>query len=654
MSGVPSNFTEALSNARDLARQGQRDQAIRQLELILSAAPGEVNSLCLLGSLRAEQDRIGEALDLLQQATRAAPDFDTAWIELARVQRYAEQKDAAISSLQALTRRAPNHSLAWRLLGDALCEHGRYPEGRAAFARAANTDPHRPAMADAIQAMNAGRDEAAVTALRAIRQADPSHVYSALALASLALDRGRVPEADQALSDARALTTHLDPVWRLTTRLHFQRSDYRRAEAAAQRLVAIAPDIAGSWAMLGDVKAWGLRNAEAVSALEKALELDPSHAQVWMALGHAFKAAGRREDSEKAYHEAIKLDPALGEAWWSLADLKTYTFAAGELGAVRRGAAAPDGSPFNRAGFQFALGKALEDQQEFDAAFDAYGAGNALKHATDPFDIDAFEAHCAATKALFSDGLPARIPGAAPWTPIFIVGLPRAGSTLLEQILASHTQVEATAELPHMVDMARDLRDQVSYPDALATLGEEAFADIGGRYLYDTEPFRGSSTYFIDKTPNNFAHAGLIARALPNAIIIDARRDPRDCGVSAWKQNFARGQTFSNDLEILARYYRAYADLMDHFAATSPGRIIKVQYEDVVEDAEAQIRTLLDACGLPFEDACLRFWETRRPINTPSAEQVRQPVYARSIGSWRRFESRLGPFLDALGDRAEG
>ncbi|MEQ8433317.1 MAG: sulfotransferase [Oceanicaulis sp.] len=622
--------------------------------LILAAVPGEVNALCLLGSLRAEQDRIEEAVDLLSQATKAAPDFDTAWIELARVQRYADRHEAAISTLQALTRRAPDHSRAWRLLGDALCELGRYGEGRAAFARAAACDPHRPAMAEAIQALNAGRTEAAADALRVIRRSDPEHVYSALALASIALETGRLKEADECLAVARSLTTHLDAVWRLTARLHFQRSDYRRAEAAAKRLVEVAPDIALSWAMLGDVKAWGLRTGEAVSAFEKALELDPEQAQVWMGLGHAFKAVGRRDESEAAYHEALKRNSALGEAWWSLADLKTYTFSSTELEVLRSGGASAGGSAFDRAGFQFALGKALEDQGEFDAAFEAYEAGNALKHGADPFNIDAFEAQCAATKALFAAGLPARVPGAAPSTPIFIVGLPRAGSTLLEQILASHSQVEATAELPHMVDLARGLRDQLGYPDALAKLNEDAFADIGARYLYETEPFRGAHPYFIDKTPNNFAHAGLIARALPNAIIIDARRDPCDCGVSAWKQNFASGQTFSNNLEVLARYYLAYADLMDHLSASSPGRIITVQYEDVVEDAEAQIRSLLEACGLPFEDACLRFWETRRPINTPSAEQVRQPVYSRSVGSWRRFEARLGPFLDALGDRAEG
>lgn len=654
MSLAQSNLEEAIANARDLSRQGRRDLAIEQLELILSAAPGEVNALCLLGSLRAEQDRIREAIDLLTQATKAAPDFDSAWIELARVQRYADQYEAAISTLQALTGRTPGHSRAWRMLGDALCEQGRLEDGRAAFARAAETDPHRPAMSEAIQTLNAGRAEEAASALRAIRRGDPEHVYSALALASIALESGRFKEADECLADARALTTHLDPVWRLTTRLHFQRSDYRRAEAAAQRLVEVAPDLAGSWVMLGDVKAWGLKTQDAVSAFEKSLELDPRQAQVWMVLGHAFKAAGRRGDSEAAYHEALKREPGLGEAWWSLADLKTYTFSAAEIEALRRGAGAADVSSFDRAGFQFALGKALEDHAEFDAAFDAYAAGNALKRDAAPFDIEAFEAQCAATKAMFSDGLPARVPGAGPATPIFIVGLPRAGSTLLEQILASHSLVQGTAELPHMVDLARMLADQLGYPDALAKLNEEAFADIGARYLYETEPFRGAAAYFIDKTPNNFAHAGLIARALPHAIIIDARRDPRDCGVSAWKQNFASGQAFSNDFNYLARYYRAYADLMDHLSAVSPGRIIKVRYEDMVEDAEVQIRALLEACGLPFEEACLRFWETRRSINTPSAEQVRQPIYTKGVGSWRRFEARLGPFLDALGDRAEG
>ena len=648
-----ANLREAILTARRWLESGRHDLAERQQQAILDVVPHEVNALFLLGALRAEQGRPEEAESLLRNASRAAPDFAPPALELARLQRRSGRLDDAIGTLEALTARAPGHSFAWAWLGDALSEAGRFEAARTAFRRWAETDPCREEIARSIEAQRAGRRDEAERVLRGVLERDPHHVYSLVTLATIALDTGRVEEAEPLLERARRVLPHLDTVWRTLARLHFERSDYARAEAAARRTVEIAPDLASSWTLLGDVQAWGWRPEAARASFERALAINANQPQVWMSFGHALKTLGEREESEAAYREATRRDPRLGEAYWSLADLKTYRFSEDEIEAMERRLSDGAVTPVNRAGFHFALGKALEDRERYEESFDHYAAGNAIRARLEPFDTAGFERLCDRLKQAFAHALPERAPADGRPTPIFIVGLPRSGSTLIEQILASHSEVEGTMELPHMLTYVRELTARGGYPDALDTMGEAEFQALGRRYLDETAVFRGDAPYFVDKLPNNFTQIGLIARALPHAVIIDARRDALDCCVSAFKQNFIRGQNFTYDLAALGRYYRAYAGLMEHWDAIAPGRVIKMRYEDMVADSETRIRVLLDACGLEFEAACLRFHETRRAVRTASAEQVRQPIYARSVGNWRRFEPRLGPLIEALGDLAE-
>jgi tetratricopeptide (TPR) repeat protein len=641
---------EAFENARALLAARRPARAIEQLLAILEAQPDEVNALCLLGTLRCEQGQVDEAIALLKRAHAAAPGFHQAGLELARVLRIADRLDEAIAVLEALTRRVPDLSAAWLQLGDALCQNRRFSEGRAAFRKAAETDPHRAKVASAIKALTQLRQRDAEETLRSILVDEPNHVHATIGLATLALDAGVTADAERLLEHARRLSPHSDVVWRNIARLHNERADFDAAIKAANRAVEVGPDQADSWSMLGSVQASGLRPAEARISYEKAIELKPGQPRVWLSLGHVLKTIGARDQSEAAYQKAIDQDAGLGEAYWSLADLKTYRFDDAQIERMQAGAAREDLAIADRAGFLFALGKAFEDRASFEEAFTHYARGNALKSAAEPYDMDGFLGVIEKLKARADRTDYKRRPATTGPTPIFIVGLPRSGSTLLEQILASHSQVEGTMELPQILNYVREMAAGPGYPEALDALDEAGFQALGQRYLDETASYHGDAPYFIDKMPNNFLHIGLIVRALPQAIVIDARRDPRDSCFSIFKQNFARGQLFSYDLDVLGRYSLAYTDLMAHWSTLLPGRILRMQYEDVVANSDTEIARLLEHCGLPFEPACLRFYENDRAVRTASSEQVRQPIYSSSVGHWKHFERQLQPLISALGE----
>ncbi len=633
-------------------RERKVEPAIRQLREILREHPDEVNSLRLLGAIRLAQGDTEAAIEHLSRAVALAPGFIQAVLDLARAFRKGGRLDETIDCLQACCALAADNSEAWESLGDALVERGDVLAGRDAFRRAAAVDPHRRAIATALDALRHGRRKAAEQAFRGILRQRPDHVAALVGLANLALDANAVDDAERLLRHALKTAPNMDTVWRGLARVHSERADYNGAEAAAERALALAPDNPDCWTMLGTVQAWGLRPERARTSFERALELKPDQPRVALSLGHVLKTIGDRTACERAYRRAAELDPGLGEAWWSLADLKTYLFDDAEIERLKSGIEMHHPDPAQRAAFHFALGKALEDRGDHDDAFSQYAAGNSIKHANDPFDTAALTDRCRRIAAVCTtEFLSARTPdGPAAATPIFIVGLPRSGSTLLEQILASHSAVQGTMELPQIQNYTRELDARGGYPEVLNAMQPAELVALGRRYLRETDPYRGGAKRFIDKMPNNFFHLGLIHLMLPGAVFIDARRNPLDCCCSLFKQNFARGQTFSYHLEVLGAYYRDYLALMRHWETVLPGRVLRVQYESLVDDTEGQVRRLLGHCGLPFEEACLRFYETRRPVRTASAEQVRQPINRSGIDSWRRFAAHVEPLEDALGD----
>jgi Tfp pilus assembly protein PilF len=515
-----------------------------------------------------------------------------------------------------------------------------------------------PRLRKAAIAMNRNDIPRAEQLLKAHLYEAPTDVPAIRMLAEIAMRCGRDEDAQNLLERALELAPSFQPArYQLAILLH-RRNDPSRALAEIEGLLALNPRNP-AYRNLAAVILSRVGEYERSSRLYADLTKEyPDNSKVWLSYGHVLKTEGRTDESVAAYRRAIACEPSFGEAYWSLANLKTFRFGEADLAAMRAGIAAESTAHEDRLHLHFALGKALEDAGQYAASFEQYAKGNALYRTKNRYDADLNTKRIERLKSVFTGEFFASRVGVG-WPdpgPIFIIGMPRAGSTLLEQILSSHSAVEGTTELPEMTTMARDLRalaeseDIGAYADVLAAMSPEALRDLGERYITRTLVHRKTNRpHFIDKMPNNFLHVAMIHLALPNSKIIDARRHPMACCFSNFKQHYAKGQRFSYDLSDMGRFYRDYVGLMAHFDAVLPGRIHRVFYERLVEDTETEVRRLLDYCGLPFEPECLRFFENERPVRTASSEQVRQPIYREGIEHWRRYESWLDPLKAALG-----
>ncbi|HEX9473667.1 MAG TPA: sulfotransferase [Steroidobacteraceae bacterium] len=651
-----ATFEEGLHQAHAALRSGRAATAERCLRALEARAPGEVNCLWLLGAALLAQEKIPESIVTLEGVLRRAPDFAHARVDLSRAYRCAGQAQRAREEVRHVLEKEPLHSLAWLAYGDALVDLEQYADARVAFERARLSDPQRRRVEEATAALVAEDRKTSERLFRAILQTDPSHVAALCGLAALSLAADRAEDAERLLRHALKQCACHPLTWRGLVQALLALGRLTEAEAGARRLTRIEPENPQSWITIGSVATRLMRQEEALEAYEQAAQLKPGEVRLRMSIGHIHKTLGRRQDSESAYKAALAMAPGYAEAYWSLADLKNYLFSDAEIATMQQLLASEKTERPAAAQLNFALGKALEQRQHYADAFGYYARGNALRRLDAPFDVGQFERRTARIRAFFDATFFARHAGSGDPSPapIFIVGLPRSGSTLVEQILASHSRVEGTMELPNIITITHQFDDMVAgrdgYPETVGTAPAGLFAALGGRYLGETAPLRTGRERFTDKLPNNFSHVGLIHAILPHATIIDARRHPMDSCFSVYKQHFAEGQTFSYDLEDLGRYYRCYLSLMDHWDALLPGKVLRFQYEDLVRDPEPNIRRLLDHCRLPFEAACLSFHETRRSVRTASAEQVRQPLYSSGVGYWRHFAAELEPLRRALGD----
>ncbi len=509
---------------------------------------------------------------------------------------------------------------------------------------------YHPRLIAAAMAMNANDLPHAEPLLRQHLKDDPFDVAAIRMFAELAGRIGRYRDAENLLR--RAL--ELSPAF-TAARANLALVLYRlnRPEEAIAELNQVAeeePDNAGhanlQAAALGRIGEF----EDALRLYEQVLEHAPRQPRIWMSYGHMLKTVGRGTDGQAAYRRAIALMPELGEAWWSLANLKTVRFSDEDIAAMEQALARGDIAEEDRFHLDFALGKALEDRGAVDQAFAHYAAGNALRRTRLDYDPDETSRFVdrlieIATPEFFAER---KGQGCDAPDPIFVLGMPRAGSTLVEQILSSHSLIEGTSELPDMPVIAR--RDP-RYPLNLPGMGSDEVRDAGEEYLRRTRIQRKTERpFFIDKLPNNWAHTVLIMAALPNARIIDPRRHPLGCCFSNFKQHFARGQAFSYSLEDMGRYYRDYVRLMAHLDRVQPGRVHRVFYENMVDDTEAEVRALLGFCGVEFEQACLAFHKTERAVRTASSEQVRQPIFREGTESWKAFSAHLDPLRAALGE----
>ncbi len=550
-------------------------------------------------------------------------------------------------------------------LGDAWCFLGEihHLEGNAAAADQAYANHLRmaafhPGLMAAAEALCRNDLAVAERLLKGRLKQVPADIAALRMLAELAARLGRYADSEALLER----TLELAPTFVEARRNHafvlLQQNKPQEALAAAETVLAREPRDPGARNLKAGALAQIGRYEAAIDLYEALLEEFPAEPKAWLNYGHALKTEGRGEACVAAYRRSLALSPDFGEAYWSLANLKTFRFTPEEVSAMEAQLASGGLDEESRLHFHFALGKAYEDQGRDEAAFGHYAAGNRIRKAQLGYDAEDMRDRVERTIGVCSAEFFARRAGAgaAAADPIFIVGLPRSGSTLVEQILASHPAVEGTMELPDLPALAKRLgartsrADRSLYPEILAELPVERLRELGEEYIERTRIQRRTGRpHFIDKLPNNFLHAGLIHLILPNARIIDARRHPMAACFSGFKQHFARGQAFSYGLEDIGRYYCDYARLMAHFDAVLPGRVHHVQYERMVGDVEGEIRRLLDYCGLSFDPACLRFHENDRSVRTASAEQVRTPIYQTGVDHWRRFEPWLGPLRDALG-----
>ncbi len=511
-----------------------------------------------------------------------------------------------------------------------------------------------------IQAANAlGSDQLAVAErlLRPHLKEKPTDVAAIRMLAELAARLGRYGDSETLLRRALEHAPGFAAARANLATVLYRQNRPTDAIAVLDELLGSDPENAAhrnlKAAALGRVGGY----EEAIGLYEEVLKRHPNQPQVWMSYGHVLKTIGRQPDGIQAYRQALAISPGLGEAWWSLANLKTVKLGDADIAAMTGALEWAGLKPDDRFHLHFAIGKALEDAGQPEASFRHYAEGNRLRREMIDYDPEEISRHVRRSETFFTaDFFEARQGyGAVAPDPIFILGMPRAGSTLIEQILSSHLLIEGTMELPDIPALAkrlggRKLRSEPTlYPEALAALSAQECAALGEEYLERTRVQRKTARpFFIDKMPNNWAHIGLIRLILPNAKIIDARRHPLGCCFSNFKQHFARGQGFSYAQDDLGRYYADYVRLLRHFDAVQPGRIHRVFYEDMVEEPEREVRRLLDYLSLDFDPACLRFYENERAVRTASSEQVRRPINREGLDQWQAFEPWLAPLKDAL------
>jgi tetratricopeptide (TPR) repeat protein len=516
----------------------------------------------------------------------------------------------------------------------------------------------------AASAFDEGRIGDSEAMCRRILKQDPVNIDAICLLSDVAQKYGRTKEANALLS--RAVEVAPDFAYARLKLAHVLHERLALDSALEQLDHLKRLDIAGAWSLnrlvlTGHIFTRMGRNEQAIANYEAALAHNPDSVGLLMSLGHARKTLGDLSGAVAAYRAVVAAAPGHGDAWWSLANLKTFRFSAADIDTMREQALSDAISRDDFFHTSFALGKALEDAGEFEQAFVWYQRGNAVRRRLVRYsakrnrdDIEAIISFFTKPRLQSFD-----VAGASDPAPIFVVGLPRAGSTLIEQILASHSFVEGTQELPDLMSIAirlsgrKHLDEASAYPGILADMSPAALRQLGEEYLERTRVHRSGAPYFIDKLPNNFMHVGLLHLILPNAKVIDARRNPMDCCFSCYKQLFAKGQNFTYSLKEIGAYYHDYLYLMEHWDRVLPGKVLRVLNEDVISDPEGQIRRLLAYCRLPFEASCLSFYENQRPVRTPSADQVRRPVNAKGVGRWRAFEAQLMPLAEALEDAGQ-
>jgi tetratricopeptide (TPR) repeat protein len=642
----PSRIETEVRRIRQLLERAQYAPAEAAAQALLLEVPENRDVLYMLAVSERYQQRIPAALATLERLEALHPEYPRLYQERGHCHVARRAAAPAIAAFERAVTLNPVLRASWEALRVLYGMVGRKQQAAEAAANVGRLAGVPAEIVTAIDMFCDGEIAAAESLVRQYLLAHGDHVEGMRLLAQIGIRH-------DVLDDAELL---LEQVLRMQPEYHAARYDYAtvllkrhkhvQAREQMERLLQVDP---------------GNRMYQALPLYRELARETPQDAELQLSIGHALKTQGHTREAIGAYHAAAAARPGCGDAWWSLANLKTYRFTDEELARMRAEEGAPRVSPADRYHLCFALGKALEDRGEYSESFAWYERGNALKKTECRYRPGITERNTRLQQAVCTAEFFAARKGFGCQSdaPIFIVGLPRSGSTLIEQILASHSQVEGTMELADIPRLVQELegRDteggEPRYPPILTQLGADDCRRLGEKYLADTRAYRAGKGHFIDKMPNNFRHLGLIHLILPNARIIDARREPMACCFSNFKQLFASGQQFTYSLEDIGRYYRSYVELMAHWQQVLPaGRILRAQHEELVADLEGHVRRMLEFCGLAFEPACVEFHRTHRQVHSASSEQVRQPIYKEGLDQWRHFEPWLGPLRQALGDLA--
>ncbi|WP_226637218.1 tetratricopeptide repeat-containing sulfotransferase family protein [Novosphingobium profundi] len=667
MTGSTTEAARPVSPARALPRiaaliSSAPARALAEAENLLQTTPGLGPAELLACQALRQLGRTQEALSRLETLARRDTRVPAVLWDLAQTALAANASATAISALERLTALQPGISHGWFLLASELRKAGRAQDAWRADISGVHASAGDPELVDAALAMNEGRLDEGIALLEARAARGGEDAPSLRLLGELHWRRGDMSEALDYSGRALERAPGFDLARDFRIRLLLQTNRLDDARREAEILVESPLENPAHRLLLASVLVRLGEHERACDLYRALLDLKADQPQLWQNLGHVLKTLGKQAEAIAAYREAVARQPSMGEAWWSLANLKTARLGAEDIAAMEAALATlpedGDEQAEDRFHLHFALGKALEDAKDYAASFRHYDEGNRLRRARVPHDPEAFSAEATATAQTFTAPFLATLgDGGCPAPdPIFVVGLPRSGSTLVEQILSSHSQVEGTLELPDMMIIASRLQARVDegefadFKTMIESLTARDRVRLGEEYLEGTRVHRKSDApLFIDKMPNNWQHVGLIRTILPNAKIVDARRHPMSCCFSGWKQHFARGQTFTYDLAEIARYYRDYVGLMAAYDAAAPGAVHRVIYEDMVRSTEAEIRRLLTYLDLPFEEACLHFHTNARAVRTASSEQVRQPIFTTGLDAWTHYAPWLAPLQEALG-----
>ena len=648
-----SNLKIALTNATDLLNNNNLNESMQQLEEILHVHPYNLKALSLLLEINIKLSDTDKAIEIINNLIQIEPDNASHYEKLIKIYQFLNDDSGYEFALIRLHKKFPS-ILTARLISNIYIKNDREEESDQIIQDFFESDKNYSDLYKGIRHVKAGRLKLAEETYKKVIKKDKDNIDALRLLGLLAFKTKDYDISERLFMRVLEIDPTFSLAWDNLAKLFRVQNKLSKSIPAFENLIKLDPYNFEALVSLGTIYIKLSKYHQGINLYEKSLTIKPENPRVYLSLGHALKTIGQREKSEIAYHNAIKFYPFSGEAYWSLANLKTYKFSKKEISNMKL-AINKNIHPNEQIQMHFALAKALESNNQFEDSFNHYKEGNWLQRKQIKYNseeyklsIDDVITFFKSNKDIFKSRANIKNDD-----PIFILGLPRSGSTLIEQILSSHSLIDGTQELPNIMAISRDIKlidPNNGYPNNLMNIDTSSFNDFGQKYIDETRWARSSKPFFIDKMPNNFVHIGLIKLILPNAKIIDARRNPMDACFSCFKQYFAKGQHFTYDLDDIARYYKDYLRLMDFWNELFPREIFTINYEDIINNPNKKIRELLNFCNVEFENSCLDFHKSKRPVKTASSEQVRQPMYKTGLDYWKNYRNNLDILINHFPD----